>query len=469
MQRAYVLANQERNTNLLTIFSLWDGFDVSHARFARRHLKNNLERTIIVWEQDGMFSLYINKDQAEKVAEEIVDQLRRGRRLDVSCMRLHLAAYRRAEDLYRQVMRLDPLKKSSRSLSRLLRELYFLNVQNTYDGSLAVMVDIYGHLSTASAEILRRRAGDAHLSSILTLLQTPRVLTPSQVLKKKLFRLHGRDLEKYIALLCERHPWIEYNYQGPEHTAQDYRTIARRGEGLDVSVVRRRVAHLFRQHQFSARERQVLEANANFAYQKLLRVDTRSMACFAMMNILREFARRTGWELRDLLYCTLEELRGLERGLPDVSVVKIRRRRERCATMVVRGKASFFYGSSVDLLLRRYLAAPKKAQAWKDVPGQIAFVGKVRGTVKVVYGAGHIQKVKQGDILMAYNTTPEVLPAMRLAAGFISEMGGITCHAAIVAREMRKPCLVGVRDITQLLHDGDQVELDAVKGFVRKI
>ena len=66
-------------------------------------------------------------------------------------------------------------------------------------------------------------------------------------------------------------------------------------------------------------------------------------------------------------------------------------------------------------------------------------------------------------------TMPRYLPAMVRAAAFVTDEGGITCHAAIIAREMRKPCIIGTKIATQVLKDGDMVEVDADNGVVRKI
>ena len=64
-------------------------------------------------------------------------------------------------------------------------------------------------------------------------------------------------------------------------------------------------------------------------------------------------------------------------------------------------------------------------------------------------------------------TRPEYIGAMRKAAGFITDEGGITCHAAIISREMRKPCVIGTKNATKILKDGDLVQVDAVHGVVR--
>jgi pyruvate,water dikinase len=51
----------------------------------------------------------------------------------------------------------------------------------------------------------------------------------------------------------------------------------------------------------------------------------------------------------------------------------------------------------------------------------------------------------------------------------VTDEGGVTCHAAIVAREMRKPCVIGTKSATKILKDGELVEVDADQGVVRKI
>ena len=64
-------------------------------------------------------------------------------------------------------------------------------------------------------------------------------------------------------------------------------------------------------------------------------------------------------------------------------------------------------------------------------------------------------------------TFPNFIPAMEKAAAFVTDEGGILCHAAIVARELKKPCVVGTNISTQILKDGDMIEVDADNGVVR--
>ena len=103
----------------------------------------------------------------------------------------------------------------------------------------------------------------------------------------------------------------------------------------------------------------------------------------------------------------------------------------------------------------------------QEIRGQIAFKGKTQGRIKIVKNKNQMLKVKCGDILVSPMTTPDFLPAMKKAAAFITDEGGITCHAAIISREMNKPCIIGTKIATKVLRDGDLVEVDADKGVVK--
>ena len=81
--------------------------------------------------------------------------------------------------------------------------------------------------------------------------------------------------------------------------------------------------------------------------------------------------------------------------------------------------------------------------------GLAASKGEVEGIVRIIKGVKDIAKVKEGDILVTEMTTPELISAMVRAGGYITDIGGLTCHAAVVAREYQKPCVVGTLILTR--------------------
>ncbi len=104
-----------------------------------------------------------------------------------------------------------------------------------------------------------------------------------------------------------------------------------------------------------------------------------------------------------------------------------------------------------------------------EVKGVAAFHGNVSGKVCVVHTRADMAKFADGDIIVASMTDPSYLPIMKRATAFVTDEGGMLCHAAIVARELKKPCVIGTKIATDVFKDGDMVEVDAEKGIVKKI
>ena len=94
--------------------------------------------------------------------------------------------------------------------------------------------------------------------------------------------------------------------------------------------------------------------------------------------------------------------------------------------------------------------------------------GMASGTVKIVKDTDELDKVGDGDILVTVMTTPDMVPAMKRANGIITDEGGVTCHAAIVSRELGISCVVGTGDATKILKENEMVTLDGNKGIVYK-
>ncbi len=115
------------------------------------------------------------------------------------------------------------------------------------------------------------------------------------------------------------------------------------------------------------------------------------------------------------------------------------------------------------------LVPPVSGIEMKEVKGAIGYRGVMQGIARVVMDPKDVKTFNPGDILVTGMTRPEYLSLMKLAGAFVTDEGGITCHAAIVARELKKPCIIGTKIATQVLKDGELVEVDAINGVVRKL
>lgn len=99
--------------------------------------------------------------------------------------------------------------------------------------------------------------------------------------------------------------------------------------------------------------------------------------------------------------------------------------------------------------------------------GNVAYAGRIIGKVKIVFTAEELVKFQEGNILVTPMTTPDFVIGIEKSAAIVTDKGGIGCHAAVISREFRKPCIIGTENATKVLEDGDLIEVDADKGIVR--
>jgi phosphohistidine swiveling domain-containing protein len=128
---------------------------------------------------------------------------------------------------------------------------------------------------------------------------------------------------------------------------------------------------------------------------------------------------------------------------------------------------SLFGDKAIELQEKFEMKNLRNEQMVNQITGRVASKGLVQGYVKIVLSFEDASSVSEGDILVASMTTPDFIAGMEKAAGFVTDEGGITCHAAIIAREFGVPCIVGTGIATKVLKDGNLVEVDANKGIVR--
>ncbi len=117
----------------------------------------------------------------------------------------------------------------------------------------------------------------------------------------------------------------------------------------------------------------------------------------------------------------------------------------------------------------------EKVETNKEMPGEEVILrgspaspGFVTGPVKKIGSISEFSKLSQGDILVTQMTTPDMVPIMKKASAIVTDTGGLTSHAAIVSRELGIPCVVGTREATRKLHNGDMITVDASAGKIYK-
>ena len=104
----------------------------------------------------------------------------------------------------------------------------------------------------------------------------------------------------------------------------------------------------------------------------------------------------------------------------------------------------------------------------KEFSGQLAFPGEVKGRCRIVKRKNQINEFQDGEILVSPMTTPNFLSIMKKASAIITDEGGMLCHAAILSRELKIPCVIGTKIATQILKTGDIISVNS-KAIIKKI
>jgi len=129
----------------------------------------------------------------------------------------------------------------------------------------------------------------------------------------------------------------------------------------------------------------------------------------------------------------------------------------------------FFSGEEVEEIIKPFvdIKIDKNLKEFKGISVSIGNKSRIKGTVKLVKSGKEISKINKGDVLVTPMTAPDYVVGMRKAIAIITDEGGMTCHAAIVSRELGIPCIVGTKIATKVLKDSDVVEVDGENGVVK--
>ncbi len=215
---------------------------------------------------------------------------------------------------------------------------------------------------------------------------------------------------------------------------------------------------------FTAPEKKRIELLQDFVYFRNYRTEKLYEALYYLEPLWLAIGKYFGINGNDIGYYKLGEVKELFDDNVKINSLEINRRKT--------GYGVLLHNNGISFIINRELQNKKTGLAGdhervKEINGMTACKGVARWRAKIVLNASEQKKVKTGDILVARMTTPDFVPSMKRDAAFVTDEGGITCHAAIVAREMNKPCIIGTKIATKVLKDGDLVEVDADRGIVK--
>lgn len=180
--------------------------------------------------------------------------------------------------------------------------------------------------------------------------------------------------------------------------------------------------------------------------------------CTLIEERIQEFAEKLGSKYYTCMLGEELETYFTTGTLPELETLK--QRFDDCSVIYTDAGPEFTDSKEVEKLVE-----PELGDTVKGMP---AFKGKAKGRAKIIFDPSRPNDFKKGDILITSMTRPDFVPIMELAGAIITDIGGLLCHAAIVARELGKPCIIGTKNATKAIKDNDIVEVDADTGEIRK-
>lgn len=287
-----------------------------------------------------------------------------------------------------------------------------------------------------------------------------------------------------LARHAKKYEWLEYGLQGKfldlsyfekelgkileECPEKVLKTIQE-----EFALLKQKQSLIEKEYKIDKTFRHIFAVVRDSNYSRLYSKYSQFFGYYAMEKLYREISLRGGLSLEQVRFLGHEDFRKVLLDKKDFKKITPERMKHSLHISYGKGKTVYYYGRKADEISKKIKLAHNiqldLSSSVKTLEGQSAYNGKIQGRVKVINTVSELGKIHEGNILVSHMTNPDIVPAMKMARAIVTDLGGITCHAAIVARELKKPCIIGTKITTKVLKDGDLVEVNADVGTVTVI
>jgi phosphohistidine swiveling domain-containing protein len=295
------------------------------------------------------------------------------------------------------------------------------------------------------------------------------------------------DARRGMAALVKKYHWIPFGYDGPDLYDTKYyekavremvekmnsREIKQKIEKIDSysSKIKERQGKIFAKYHLSKELRRQIKIIQTLAKMTDERKEYTFQSHIAFQGVIEHIARILGHDCLVLKHLILDEIRQYQND--PKKIIKLGEERMKSPVMFYRhdGKLDIITGPRAKKMFKEMIGEDVASDGLilKGSVGSKGSVPIVRGIVRILSTPQEMNKLKDGEILVTAMTTPEYVPAMRRSLAIITDEGGVTCHAAIVSRELGKPAIIGTKIATKFLKNGEFIEMDMKKGQIKKL
>ena len=210
----------------------------------------------------------------------------------------------------------------------------------------------------------------------------------------------------------------------------------------------------------------LLETAKGMVYTKGARKDSMFYGYYCQDFMNKEIARRKYLsidQVRNIYFWELKDVLLKDKNISN----ELNQRLNYHIYLSKKNQANIYIGEKARIFIKSIrLRKESVNEDTKELLGACAAPGKTRGVVHIVNVSEDMKDFKEHNILVSISTSPDLMPAIKKSNAIITDIGGMTCHAAIISRELGKPCIIGTRIATKVLKNGDLVDVDATHGRV---
>jgi len=380
----------------------------------------------------------------------------------------------------RNLRSIDVQAAYDKKLSELFHEAYKVHEELWVEGQAINLLE-HGH-SLLGGELnrllLEEGVEDSEIPQVFEKITKPERYSFLQKEEQDLIRLVKEGInEDALEKHWEQYAWLGYNWIGPGYEKKYFEDRAQdlKGKELDEKLqseevyrkdVKEARKDMLERYYFSEEIRRLSNLLRSITFLKSLRVDASWMFYWAMEPIFSKVAKDNYMSVEQVKYLTPDEITDLLRGR-SIDESKANRRKRMSAFVFEEGNLRELDSEKARKAFELLQTETSVDEDVNEVTGDTGSPGTAQGVVKIVDTPEEMSKTEDGNVLVSHATSPRLVPAMKKASAVVSEVGGVTSHAAIVSRELETPCVIGITNATKLLEDGDSVMVDADEGVVK--
>jgi phosphohistidine swiveling domain-containing protein len=436
--------------------------------------------------KDNFFTMYANEKDWELVANHLLKKIIKQKNW---LNKIFRNVYIRANRLLifsRKLGKLDLDKLNNKQLFFLYKKFTDLFVDMRLYSSLPTNLE---HSTPVFTQYLQSKLEkyilktNPEFNRVFSTMTTPLKFSYLKNEELELYQLglslKDKNFDKKLKKFSDKFCWINYTFQGTPLGEKDFRNkiieIAQKEIDLkakidkiknDKNILKNEQQFFIKKYKFDQEIINLFSCAQELVFLKFFRKGIFAESYYYSEFLLDEIAKR--------LFTSRKIIQGMFFEEVESALLKEKFDFNKVLARIKNGCVLVCDGKSFDLddKLRELVISnleQTKAPNLNMIKGQVAMVGNAKGMVKIVNIDDDLVKMEESDVLVSRLTNPSLLPAMKKASAIVTDAGGLSCHAAIIARELKKPCVVGTKIATSVLKDGDLVEVDANNGIVRKI